>query len=162
VSILKAEEKAIETQTGKVGVVELLWGAIWDEENAASKMLIDLGADREMLLRKVEERIVRGRPKPRPRLTETAKRVLELAADEMRLQRHEEISSGHLLIGLYRLGPYLKVGLFQRSDPNPARDVLDDYDVSLPRLRLALQRLMAGIDGPLPPHPVIPPIASPD
>ena len=97
-----AREEAARLGHEYVGTEHVLLGLIKEGNNVAISVLANLGIDPEALRRKVDETVKRGTVTAegdRP-YTSRAKRVLELAMNEVRELGHNYVGTEHLLLGL--------------------------------------------------------------
>jgi ATP-dependent Clp protease ATP-binding subunit ClpC len=101
-----------------VGTEHLLLGLLREREGVAAKVLYVLGVDTEAVRRDVEFIIGRGEREVVGEaigLTRRARRVLELAGDEMRAMNARYIGTEHLLLGMLREGEGIAAGALNRA-----------------------------------------------
>jgi ATP-dependent Clp protease ATP-binding subunit ClpC len=117
-----------------IGTEHLLLGLIRQEECLAARVLDGLGVPLEKVDSAIGFIIGRGdRPVPSEMigLTPRGKRVIELSVDEARRLNHHYIGTEHLLLGLVH------------EDEGIAAGVLKSFDVTLPRARSEVVRLLS-------------------
>jgi ATP-dependent Clp protease ATP-binding subunit ClpA len=102
--ILLGQEEAGKTNSPHVGTEHLLLGLMREAEGVGAQLLIKMGVTPERVRQEIAKEIERGHEpsSSEPKLTQRAKRVLELAAEEARLMRHNYIGTEHLLLALVR------------------------------------------------------------
>ena len=119
--ILLGQEEAAKMNGGHVGTEHLLLGLLLVDDGTGAIVLRKMSIEHKAVRAKIAARseaaaaeeagaeikrdwLGRQRPAslPEPKLTNEAKRVLELAADEARRLRHNYIGTEHLLLGLLR------------------------------------------------------------
>jgi len=120
-----AQEEALRFNHNYIGTEHFLLGLIREGEGVAAQTLAHMGVELNKARAAVEFIIGRG---DRPvmgeiRLTERAKKVIELSVDEARRLQHEYIGTEHILLGLVREGEGIAAG------------VLESMGVSLDRAR---------------------------
>jgi ATP-dependent Clp protease ATP-binding subunit ClpA len=100
----RAHAEAYERDNDSIGTGHLLLGLIRDSDDALSKTLTALGADRQEIRRRVEQAIG---PVPivRPEahhvsFTPQAKKALERGLHEAQMRGHDLVDAEHILIGL--------------------------------------------------------------
>jgi hypothetical protein len=125
-----AQDEAMRFNHAYIGTEHLLLGLIRQPDTAAARILLDMNVDLGKVRTAVEFIVGRG---DRPvfgevGLTAGAKRAIELAIDEARLQEAHVIGTEHLLAGIVREGDGIGSG------------VLASMGVGLDRLREALGR----------------------
>ncbi len=118
-----AQEEAQRFQHNYIGTEHLLLGLVREGEGVASKVLVNLGVQLNIVRQRVEfiigrgDRIVLGNIGLTPR----AKKVIELAVDEARRLNHHYIGTEHLLLGLVREGEGIASGVLENLGVNLAR-----------------------------------------
>lgn len=102
--ILLGQEEAGKLESGHVGTEHLLLGLARENEGAGAGALEALGVSLDQV-RAATLAAMPAAVNPQlgePKLMPTAKRVLELAADEARRMRHNYIGTEHLLLAMLR------------------------------------------------------------
>ncbi|MGH2465143.1 MAG: Clp protease N-terminal domain-containing protein [Candidatus Limnocylindrales bacterium] len=114
-----------------IGPENLLIGLIHNEDEAAARVLVNLGVELSKVRTDVESLIDAGdRPvSGEVGLTRAAKRVIELAIDTARGMEHRYLGTEHLLLGVLRQGDYV------------AGAVLNSLGVTFPNARDEVLRL---------------------
>lgn len=104
--VFYAQEEAIKFSEGYVSTEHLLLGLIRDPVSTAMSMLEDWGLNPNLIRKETTKCMVKGDAKPNDDMTLTprAKRVIDWAYEEMRSLNHQNLGTGHLLIGLTREG----------------------------------------------------------
>ena len=103
--LIYSQEEARRLQHEAVGTEHLLLGLIREGEGVAAKALGNLGISLEKAQAEIARMIGPGTKSVQEvGLTPRAKRVLELAVDEARLQGAGYVGTEHLLLGLIREG----------------------------------------------------------
>jgi len=102
-AVFYAQEEAQGLGEGYVSTEHLLLGAL-REANPATRALERLGIDPVEVARETKKQLPKGgdRAPSDMTLTPRAKRVIDLAYDEVRGLNHDHIGSEHLLLGLLR------------------------------------------------------------
>ena len=126
-----AQEEALRFNHNYIGTEHFLLGLIREGEGVAAQTLAHMGVELNKARAAVEFIIGRG---DRPvmgeiRLTERAKKVIELSVDEARRLQHDYIGTEHILLGLVREGEGIAAG------------VLESMGVSLDRARAEVIRI---------------------
>lgn len=117
-ALLFAREEAARHHHTHMGTEHLLLGLLREREGMAAKVLYVLGVDTEAVRGDVEyiigqdEREVAGGAIG---LTRRARRVMELAGDEMRGMKTPYIGTEHLLLGMLREGEGIAAGALNRA-----------------------------------------------
>ncbi|MCE7988698.1 MAG: hypothetical protein DYG89_46680 [Caldilinea sp. CFX5] len=103
-----AKEEATRLQHRQIDTEHLLLGLLAEKEGLATRVLVELGCDRNAIQRRVEDRVAGPQPArwpwDKPTLARGAKRVIELAVATARQMGHQYIGTEHLLIGLLKEG----------------------------------------------------------
>ena len=126
-----AQEEAQWFNHNYIGTEHILLGLVREPEGVAAKVLTNLGVELSKV-RSAVEFIIGSGERPGPGdigLTPRAKKVIELAVDEVRRLSHHYIGTGHLLIGIMREGEGVAAG------------VLESMGVNLERVRGEVARL---------------------
>ena len=128
-----AQEEAQRFNHNYIGTEHILLGLVRETEGVAAQVLSNLGVELNKVRSAVEFIIGKGeRPSPGEiGLTPRAKKVIELAVDEARRLNHQQIDTGHLLIGLMREGEGVAAG------------VLESLGVSLDKVRAETSRVLS-------------------
>jgi ATP-dependent Clp protease ATP-binding subunit ClpC len=116
-----------------MGTEHILLGLVRETEGVAVRVLSQLGVEASQVRSQVEFIIGHG-DKPAQGefgLTRGAKRVVELAVDEIRRMDHSYIGIEHLLIGLLRQGEGVAAG------------ILESLGVKLEEVRAATKRVVS-------------------
>ena len=97
-----AEEEARRWQHNYVGTEHLLLGVLRDPDGLPAKVLGGLGAQPDAVRQALEYRLGRGETPSRSPLGVVARAriALELAREDMRFLKHEQIAPEHVLLGL--------------------------------------------------------------
>ena len=103
-SMVVAQEEARRLGNTDIGTEHILLGIIAQGETVAAKALESAGIDLASVRREVEANAGRGAPPIRDemRFTTEAKRVVELAFEEARMQNYNYIGTESLLLGIIR------------------------------------------------------------
>jgi ATP-dependent Clp protease ATP-binding subunit ClpC len=103
-SIALARDEARRLGNTDIGTEHILLGIIAQSDTVAVKALETLGVDLANVRREVEANEGRGAPPivDEMRFTPDAKRVIELAFEEARMQSHNYIGTESLLLGIIR------------------------------------------------------------
>ncbi|MEA2786999.1 MAG: ATP-dependent Clp protease ATP-binding subunit ClpC [Candidatus Eremiobacteraeota bacterium] len=103
-SISIARDEAIRLGNTDVGTEHILLGIIAQGDTVAARALDMLGIDLAKVRREVEANTGSGAPPIRDamRFTPDAKRVMELAFEEARMQNHNYVGTESLLLGIIR------------------------------------------------------------
>jgi ATP-dependent Clp protease ATP-binding subunit ClpC len=128
-----AQEEAINFNHSYIGTEHILLGLVRETEGVASRVLSNLEIDIVKIRSAVEFIIGRGEKTVSGEnigLTPRAKKVIELAVDEARRMNHHYIGTEHLLIGLFREGEGVAIG------------VLESLGLTLDKVRAESQRLL--------------------
>ncbi len=115
-ALTRAVAAAKQFRHSYVGTEHLLLGLLYDEDSAAAKVLLSLGVTTDKVgsaIRFIIGEGERSAPPGEPGLTPRAKKVVELALDEVRRTNQKYIGSEHLLIGLVREGEGIAFGVLQ-------------------------------------------------
>jgi ATP-dependent Clp protease ATP-binding subunit ClpC len=129
-SMVIAQEEARRLGNTDIGTEHILLGIIAQGDTVAVKALEILGVDLANVRAEVEANAGRGAPPIRDemRFTPDAKRVVELAFEEARMQSHNYIGTESLLIGIVRepdgLGGRVMKGLGVDADAVRAQTTL--------------------------------------
>lgn len=111
--LVLAQEEAIRLNHPYIGTEHLLLGLAREESGLALQALHALGVEPGRLIRAIERAVGRGErllsPRPKPALSPSAKRAIELAVDEARLMERAYIGTEHLLLGVLREGESIAV-----------------------------------------------------
>lgn len=128
-----AEEEAQRFGHNYIGTEHLLLGLVCESRSVASKVLSNLGVELNKVRSAVACIIVRGDRivLGESGLTPSAKRVIELAADEADRLNHRYIGTAHLLLGLVREREGIAAG------------VLESLDVTLEQARFETMHLLS-------------------
>ena len=110
-----AQEEAQRLHHDYIGTEHLLLGLVREGEGVAGHVLKSLGVDLEKVRKAVEDIIGRGDSIVLGEigLTPRAKKVIELAVDEVRRLNHHYIGTEHLLLGLLREGEGIGAGVLE-------------------------------------------------
>jgi ATP-dependent Clp protease ATP-binding subunit ClpC len=126
-TIVLARGEAIRLGNPYLGTEHILLGLIKKEDNTAVKILressIELDEIRFEVERRTSKQAIKSDEMGEIPFTSRSKKVLELAIDEAKLMGHNYIGSGHLLLGLIRMGEGI------------AASVLEDLRVELSEVR---------------------------
>jgi ATP-dependent Clp protease ATP-binding subunit ClpC len=117
--VFNAQEEASRWGENYVGPEHLLLGLLREEDCVADRLLIQqIGAFPEQVRAAIEARL-----KPGPgnhgldmQLTPAAKRVIDLAYEEVRRLQHKHIGTEHLLLGLIREGTGVAAEVFAETN----------------------------------------------
>ncbi len=99
-----AEEEAKRYGRSSIGAEHLLLGVLDERDCTGAQVLRQFGVDAGRV-RSAVEMLTRHHPAGdhgRPALSERARRVLELAADEARSRQQPRVGTGHLVLGIVR------------------------------------------------------------
>jgi ATP-dependent Clp protease ATP-binding subunit ClpC len=96
-----AERSAKEWRQNYVGSEHLLLALLQETEGVASKSLVNIGVDIEIVKMRVAT-MEDNHDKPWIGLTDRTKRVIELAVEDARLSNYKNIGTGHLLTGIVK------------------------------------------------------------
>ena len=134
--VLLAQEEAINTQSGHVGSEQLLVGLLRDEGGIAAHALEGMGVTLTKVRRIIAESAAAQTPfiagdgdKDDPKLSPRARRILELAADEARRYRLDNIGTEHILSAIFRQTDCQAATILRsfRIDLEEARAAVLDY-----------------------------------
>ena len=126
-----AQQEVQLLRSNYIGTEHILLGLLRESDSVAAKVLNNLDVELTAIRWKIEfiigpgERLASGEI----RLTDQAKKVIDLAVDEVRRLSHHYIDTEHLLIGIIREGEGVAAG------------VLDSMGVNLERVRAEVARL---------------------
>jgi hypothetical protein len=101
-----ASEEARRLKHDFIGTEHLLLGLLHDEESVAMRVLQSLDVDPAAVRSAIQTRVgsVGGSRRPGGRLTDNAKKAIELGVDEANRLRCTYVGTEHLLLGLVREG----------------------------------------------------------
>lgn len=103
-TLATAREESVRMHHEYVGTEHLLLGIVREDEGVAIAVLLNLGVDRDAIIRRIEEVVKQGPPGrhsgPELPYTSRAKKVLELAMAEARMLHHSYVGTEHLLLGV--------------------------------------------------------------
>ncbi len=129
-----SQEEAKQLNHNYIGTEHLLLGLVSEGEGVAARVLSSLGVELDKARNEIMSILKRGHEKSNPVLskiksammqgeiviagrqvvlTQRAKKVIDLAADEARLLGHQYIETEHLLLGIIREGEGLAVGVLE-------------------------------------------------
>jgi ATP-dependent Clp protease ATP-binding subunit ClpA len=99
-----ANQEAQQLNHEYIGTEHILLGLISTDEGTAIKILQSLGMDLEKIRMEVRKLVVNGIEIVTGQLPKTprAKKVIEFAMEEVRNLKHEQLGTGHFLLGLLR------------------------------------------------------------
>jgi ATP-dependent Clp protease ATP-binding subunit ClpA len=123
--IFFAQEEAARLGENYVGTEHLLLGLLREDDSAAGRILLALGADLAAIRKHVSSAVKRGegREGQEMQLTPCARRVIDIAYEESRALKNNYIGTEHLLIGL------------AREEDGLARKALDHFGLTTDILR---------------------------
>jgi RNA polymerase sigma factor (sigma-70 family) len=100
-----AEAEARGWQHNYIGTEHLLLGVLYDPDGLPAQVLGGLGAPPDAVRSALEYRVGRGEMPSRPQLGVVARAriALELAREDMRFLKHEQIAPEHVLLGLIQV-----------------------------------------------------------
>ena len=127
-----AQEEAQRFNHNYIGTEHLLLGLVREGDGVAARVLSNLGVQLPKVRSAVEFIIGRGEGMVVGEigLTPRAKKVIELAVDEVRRLNHHYIGTEHLLLGLVREGEGIAAG------------VLESLGVSLEKVRAQVMQVV--------------------
>jgi len=119
----RAEEAATQMRHLFVGTEHLLLGLIQEQQSGAARVLRDLGLEpidvqRVLWQRSRHESLPQA---SRPQLTETTKRIIEMALREARLRGHGQVDTEHILIALAQEQSGVAADILRRKGISPER-----------------------------------------
>ncbi|HRQ39537.1 MAG TPA: Clp protease N-terminal domain-containing protein [Chloroflexota bacterium] len=129
-----AYQEAVRLHHQELGTKHILIGLIATRESAAGEVLYLLGLDLEPT-RLMEERLKHTaelKEPVKPELNQPARDLLAYAAQEAQAANQEQISTGHLLLGLTRV------------ENGVALDTLRHFEISPERVQSYRQELLLG------------------
>jgi ATP-dependent Clp protease ATP-binding subunit ClpC len=128
-----AHEEAQRSNHNHIGTEHILLGLVRETEGVAVRVLSGLGVNPSKVRSRVEFIIghCENPTQGEIGLTPRAKKVVELAVDEVRRTHHSYIGTEHLLIGLLREGEEVAAG------------VLESLGITLEKVRGETQRVVS-------------------
>lgn len=102
--LVLAQQEAIRLGHGYIGTEHLLLGLVHEGDGVAAKALASLNIDLEKVRTEVEKIIGRGEGSREIGYTPRAKKVIELAMEEVLRLGHNYVGTEHILLGLIREG----------------------------------------------------------
>jgi hypothetical protein len=133
-AIAAAQLEALALHHNYIGTEHLLLGLMRDDDQTVGSILADIGAEPKDLERAIREIVKPGTEEVSGEigLTPRSKRAIELAFDESRRARSEEINTAHLLVGLALVGDGIAAGVLRVHGATP------------PSLRTAIRKRGSG------------------
>ncbi|MBI4198257.1 MAG: thiamine phosphate synthase, partial [Chloroflexi bacterium] len=119
-----AQQEAQRFNHNYIGTEHILLGLVRESDCAAARILTNLSVEPSKVRSAVEFIIGRGEHRPAPGeigLTPRAKRVIELAVDEVRRLNDHYIGTEHLLLGLLREGEGVAGGVLESQGVDVGR-----------------------------------------
>lgn len=115
-----SQQEAQRLRHSHIGPEHLLLGLIREGDGIAGRSLRELGIDLDVSRERVEFIIGRGHHVAHGEvgLTPRAKRVMELACEEMRRHNHHYVGTEDLLLGIIREGNGIAAGVLEQQGVN--------------------------------------------